>query len=69
MDFVDLARFVNKKSCNEDMEKFFLIAWRKWYRRNQKVIGGDDYKLEMVIDHVMSMHKDFFFYNKETFIE
>lgn len=33
-DFGEMARRVRDKGSIEDLEKFFLISWGLWYRRN-----------------------------------
>lgn len=58
-DSVEVARKVMSKGSKEDMEKFFLIAWGLWHRRNQKVHEEKVLQLEQVVEHALSLQKDY----------
>lgn len=67
-----MNKFCKKESSRgnrEDLEKFLLIAWGFWYKRNQRVCENKSLKPEQVVDHDLSLlkdHKDFKDRSKKT---
>ncbi|XP_042939527.1 uncharacterized protein LOC122274566 [Carya illinoinensis] len=58
MDFMELAMKVKKEGQAGDLEKFFLIAWSFWYRRNQFQFEGHIQHPQHTVDHALSMLKE-----------
>ncbi|KAF5481561.1 hypothetical protein F2P56_002202 [Juglans regia] len=59
LDIIQLALKVMSKRKPEDLDKFFLIAWSMWHRRNHKVFENKILPTDQVIVHALILAKDY----------
>ncbi|XP_042944742.1 uncharacterized protein LOC122278629 [Carya illinoinensis] len=56
--FMEVAMRVKKEGQPRDLEKFFLMAWSFWYRRNQFYFEEHVQHPQQSVDHALSMLKE-----------
>ncbi|XP_042944649.1 uncharacterized protein LOC122278535 [Carya illinoinensis] len=56
--FMEIAMRVTKEGQPRDLEKFFLMAWSFWYRRNLFYFEEQVQHPQQSVDHAMSLFKE-----------
>ncbi|KAG6620210.1 hypothetical protein I3842_Q075500 [Carya illinoinensis] len=58
MQIIQLATAIIKRRRTGELEKFFLLAWGLWYRRNQSIYEGNILSTQQVMEHAFTLYQE-----------